>query len=118
MFVKIKNEFKFKNLLSYTLALLSAVLISSILFSNNTFADLQGIFYPNASKTTYGTANNGSSFNGSLAYSYWRSETAQGNSNSPTKLRFFNVTTSNGASFPSGAQFGVYKIVDLTEKDF
>ncbi|TYA12220.1 hypothetical protein FRY98_16035 [Paenibacillus faecis] len=118
MLIKIKNELKFKNILAYVLAVLSAALISSLLYVNNAYADLQGIFYPDSKKSTYGTANNGTGYTDDLAYSYWRSETAQGNSDTPSTLRFFNVKTSNGSSKPSGAQFGVYKIVDLKEKRF
>lgn len=118
MLERIKNEFNLENKLAYLFAVLSAALISSLLYATNAYADLQGIFYPNSSKATYGTANNGSGYTDDLAYSYWRSETAQGNSNTPTTLRFFNVKTSNGASKPFGAQYGIYKIVDLREKRF
>ncbi|AIQ15681.1 hypothetical protein H70357_02445 [Paenibacillus sp. FSL H7-0357] len=117
MMKTIRNEFKMKNLVAYMLAFLTTFLIAGIFYSTNAYADLQSIFYPNSTKKAYGDALNGSGYP-NLAYSYWRSETAQGNSNTPTTLRFFNVTTSNGASNPTGAQFGLYKIVDLREKRF
>ncbi|GIO38393.1 hypothetical protein J41TS12_32540 [Paenibacillus antibioticophila] len=118
MFKIIKNELRLKNLIAYTLAFLTTVLLSGLFYSTNAYADLQMIFYPDSTKKAYGSANNGTGYTDDLTYSYWRAETAQGNSDKPTTLKFTNVTTRQGASFPSGAQYGIYKIVDLREKRF
>ncbi|WP_379134505.1 hypothetical protein [Paenibacillus sp. sgz500958] len=113
----IKKEFRFKNLISYSCALVTAFLISVVMYSSNAFADLQGIFYPDSFPSTYEVINSGSNYSG-LTYRYWRSESVQGNSNTPTTVYFSQVRTSSGTSSPSGAQFGVYKIVDLRDKRY
>ncbi|KWX80691.1 hypothetical protein AMQ84_02705 [Paenibacillus riograndensis] len=113
----IKKELRLKNLVSYSCALVTAVLVSVVLYNSHAFADLQGIIYPDSYDSTYGIRNTGSNLTG-LTYSYWRDESVQGNSNTPTTVYFSKVRTELGSSSPSGAQFGVYKIVDLRDKRY